>query len=105
MCYTLDSLARGDKIMNMRDGKMITLELGQFGDYLIVNDNGRDVLIQTDWDYPGVASTFGWCPCECGFTDGTVDCEHRTADDMIQEASQYILDHIGDTVDDPGYFN
>lgn len=38
----------------------------------IVNDDGRTVLIQTDWDYPGTASTFGWsvqevqtCP-SCG---------------------------------------
>lgn len=26
----------------------------------IVADDGRKVLIQTDWDYPGTASTFGW---------------------------------------------
>lgn len=26
----------------------------------IVADNGQDLLIQTDWDYPGIASTFGW---------------------------------------------
>jgi len=26
----------------------------------IVNDDGRSILIQTDWDYPGVASIFGW---------------------------------------------
>jgi len=26
----------------------------------ILADNGESVLIQTDWDYPGVASTFGW---------------------------------------------
>jgi hypothetical protein len=38
----------------------------------IVNDDGRTVLIQTDWDYCGVATTFGWptrniqrCPA-CG---------------------------------------
>ncbi len=26
----------------------------------ILAPNGRSVLIQTDYDYPGVASTFGW---------------------------------------------
>lgn len=26
----------------------------------LIADDGRDILIQTDWDYPGVASTFGW---------------------------------------------
>ena len=38
----------------------------------IVADDGRSILVQTDWDYPSVARTFGWttervqrCP-ECG---------------------------------------
>lgn len=26
----------------------------------IVNDDGRTLLIQTDWDCPGTAQTFGW---------------------------------------------
>lgn len=26
----------------------------------ILAEDGRSVLVQTDWDYPGVASTFGW---------------------------------------------
>lgn len=26
----------------------------------IVGDEGQSLLIQTDWDYPGIASTFGW---------------------------------------------
>ena len=85
---------------------MIMLESGQFGwDYLIADNNSDQTrYIQTDWDYPGVATTFGWCACDCGFTDGTVDCEHRTASEMITEAGEYLDDHIGDTVDDPGYF-
>jgi hypothetical protein len=39
---------------------------------IIDEQTGRTILIQTDWDYPGVASSFGWsvqrvqrCP-ECG---------------------------------------
>lgn len=83
---------------------MITLKPEQFGRYIIENDDGQTMLIQTDWDYPSVASAFGWCACDCGFTDGTVDCEHRTADEMIVEAREYLDDHIGDTVEDPGYF-
>jgi predicted RNA-binding Zn-ribbon protein involved in translation (DUF1610 family) len=40
---------------------MITLCEGDFGfTFLVVNDDGRDILIQTDWDYPGTANTFGW---------------------------------------------
>lgn len=27
---------------------------------LIVAEDGRDILVQSDWDYPGFASTFGW---------------------------------------------
>ena len=84
---------------------MITLEAGQFGNYQIEHDDGRSVLIQTDWDYPGVASTlFGWCPCSCGETDGTVDCTHRAASEMIASAAEFLDDHIGERVADPGYF-
>jgi hypothetical protein len=73
----------------------------------IVNcdDESQTVLIQTDWDWPGVASSFGWSPCTYGCTDGTVDCPHKTASQMIAEAGAYIEEHYGDTVDDPGYFN
>ena len=38
----------------------------------IVNEDGQAILIQTDWEYPPTAQTFGWslkqvqkCPC-CG---------------------------------------
>jgi len=84
----------------------ITLQKGDFGfTYLVVAEDGRDILIQSDWDYPGIASTFGWTPCECGATDGTVDCLHKTASQMIVEAQDYLDDHLGETMDDPGYFN
>ena len=47
----------------------ITLERGDYGFlYLLVAEDGREILIQSDWDYPGTASTFGWVPCECGRT-------------------------------------
>lgn len=66
----------------------------------------NEKAIQTDWDYPGVASTFGWTPCkECRETDGTVDCAHHTASEMISSAREWLDDHIGKTVDDPGYFS
>ena len=69
-------------------------------------DEATTVLVQTDWDYTGVASTFGWVPCrKCRATDGTVDCEHRTASEMIADARAY-LDRIAGRkfVEDPGYF-
>jgi hypothetical protein len=86
---------------------MIRLEAGQFGwDFLLVNtETGEDQLIQSDWDYPGVASSFGWEACQlCGRTDGTVNCEHRTASEMISEAGDYLTEHVGDEIEDPGYF-
>lgn len=77
----------------METGK-ITLEQGDFGTYLIVSDGGADRLVQTDWDYPGVASSFGWSPSSPSLTAG----------EEISEAGEYLDDHIGDTVEDPGYF-
>lgn len=82
----------------------ITLQEGDFGTFLIVREDGRDLLVQTDYDYPGLASTFGWSPCSCGETDGTVNCSHRTADDMIAEARDFLQERVGQTTDDPGYF-
>ncbi len=39
----------------------ITLEEGDFNFcFLLVAEDGRDILIQTDWEYPGIASDFGW---------------------------------------------
>lgn len=82
----------------------ITLYEGDFGTFRIVAEDGRDLLVQTDWDFPGLASTFGWSPCRCGFTDGTVDCEHRTADEMIAEARAFLRERAGSTAEDSGYF-
>ena len=73
--------------------------------FLIVKDNGdpyKDsdtVLIQTDWDYPGVASSMGFEPCDCGTTDGTVDCDHKTATAMISDAYDHVRAHEGETFD------
>lgn len=84
----------------------VTLDTGDFGTYLLVADDGRDILIQVDYDYPSIAGLFGWSPC-CGATDGTVDCaEHgRKASDMIAEAGEWLADHVGESADDPGYFD
>lgn len=49
------------------------------------------VLIQTDWDYPGIARSFGW-----------------TGDDAdIVGASEYLDGCVDNckVVDDPGYFD
>lgn len=82
----------------------ITLRSGDFGSYLLVGENGQNRFIQTDWDFPGIASTFGWSPCSCGATDGTVACVHKSAGQMIAEAQVFLGEHIGEDVADPGYF-
>ena len=54
----------------------------------IVAENGRDILVAFDWDWPGVARTFGW----------------SGDDDEIIAAGEYLDAHDGATADDPGYF-
>lgn len=78
--------------------------------FLIVKEDGNPykeedtVLIQTDWDYPAIASCFGYAPCKCGFTDGTVDCEHKTASQMISEAFDCIVEHEGELSEELGNY-
>lgn len=96
----------------------LTLESGDFGwDYHLIDDEtGEDILIQNDFEYPGLASSFGWSPLNAGpclpdhwheTTDGTIDCSicGMTAEEFISSASEYLDDHIGETIgEDPGYF-
>lgn len=71
--------------------------------FLIVADNADaysanpadTVLIQSDWDFPSVAARTGFVPCECGATDGTVDCPHHTAGDMITAAYDWLAERDG----------
>jgi hypothetical protein len=82
----------------------IALREGDFGTFIVAAEDGRDLLVQVDLDLPALASTFGSSPCRCGATDGTVDCAHRTAAEMIADARSFLSAHVGDTADDPGYF-
>ena len=68
-------------------------------------DEENTVLCQSDWDWPGLASNLGWVPCECGATDGTIDCLHRKASNMIAEAGDFLDEHLGEPFEDPGYFD
>lgn len=62
-------------------------------------------LFQLDWDFPSLASMFGFVPCECGKTDGTIECEHKTPYEMIASAREFLDGHCGDVVEDIGYFD
>lgn len=85
----------------------------------IIADNGQDILIQTDWDWPGIASTFGWSissvplppdatveACDHNGTDGTIDCPccGLKAGAFITAARNWIDDNDGSETSDPGYF-
>jgi len=67
----------------------ITLQEEKFGCYLIMAEDGRDILIQTDFDFPGVARSFGW----------------NGEDDDINNARKFLDDNIGEEAEDPGYFD
>lgn len=54
------------------------------------------VFVQSDWDYAGLASSLGWQPCHCGFTDGTVDCEHRKVSEMLSDAFDFLAERDGE---------
>jgi len=60
-------------------------------------DDKNTIAIQSDWDFPGVAASMGWTPCDkCERTDGTVDCEHHTKSEMISAAYDFIEAHEGE---------
>ena len=108
-----EEIARADnsdirKVALLKQANQIQLEDGQFGWDFILKDiaTGETKLIQSDYDYPGTASTFGWAPCHSE-TDGTVDCPvcGKKASDLIGEAGQYLTGHVGEVVEDPGYFD
>ncbi|MGE0533460.1 MAG: hypothetical protein AB7O68_00695 [Pirellulales bacterium] len=82
----------------------IVVERGPVSSYVVQADNGANLLVQVDWDMPGLASAFGWVACFCGETDGTVDCPHRKAREMISSAREYLDQHVGESAEDPGYF-
>jgi hypothetical protein len=94
----------------------------------LIAEDGSDMIIQTDYDWPGIASSFGWSTRHCNgkstltfrsdsnvedmcngtpYTDGTVDCPrcNKPAREFIQEAREYIDDHDGDSIEDPGYYD
>ena len=37
------------------------------------------------------ARLFGWAACECGLTDGTTACLHKTPELMLEQAQQFLV--------------
>ena len=94
-----------------------TIQLAKsHGAYLIINshDPKNDILIQTDWDFPSTARTFGWdmrevqvmnahyygVVCEHRSTDGTVTCNEcgLKPTTFINAAREYLDAHLGEVV-------
>lgn len=80
----------------------------------VLSDDGRSRLVQSDYEDPGVASSFGWSVkrvrrkgCQHSGTDGTIDCPDCgvKAGQFIQSAQEFIEANDGKRVEDPGYFN
>ncbi len=78
------------------------------GGLIIRSESGDEIFIASDFDFPGIATTFGWpgCPCGSRGTDGTIDCPDcgRTASTLLRRAARWIDDNWGLIVEDPGYF-
>ena len=92
----------------------------------IISQDGQSLLIQNDWDFPGVARAFGWeiynvqpeveeewvdimkmkKICDHDGTDGTVDCRDCgiTAGEFISAAYDWLLDNDGAEAEDQGFF-
>ena len=77
-------------------------------------EDGRDILVQTDFDWPSVASSFGWSiryagglACRHDGTDGTVPCPQcdTPVSFFIQCAREWLDENDGAQAEDPGYFN
>ena len=79
------------------------------GTYL--TDEKHTRLVQTDWDYPNIARSFGWgmsSPnCEHSQTDGTIDCPqcHTSVSVFIQNAQDFLDNNLGAITEDEGYFD
>ena len=77
------------------------------GCFLIRAEDGRTELIQSDWDFPSLAQTFGWSlsmvqipkrgreMCFHGSTDGTIKCSECDvgASRFITAAKRWLYDN------------
>lgn len=77
-------------------------------------DEANTVLVQLDYDFPGVAQTFGatllsFVPglCDHDGTDGTIRCPEcgTSAGDFIEGARAWLIENEGAEANDPGYFS
>ena len=78
-----------------------------YGGYLVTDKNtGQDRYFQTDYDFPGLATSFGWNGKILPMTKlraVRIEPTDKTAAE-IYSAIQYLDANEGKIVEDPGYF-
>lgn len=96
---------------------MLSYKINRYGHVTVTEqETGETFYVQSDWDLPGLAMTWGWTPshlvnqetapdCTHGNTDGTIDCVcGLTKTDFIMSAQKWLEDHEGELAEDQGYF-
>ena len=77
--------------------------------YDLTHSDGRIVKVETDWQFPAIASLLGWNPCmncqqDCRYeTDGTIGCVALSAFDHILDAQIYLDRCIGQHIPDTNH--
>ena len=61
----------------------------------------ESVFIQTDWDYPGTANSFGWNIASVKPADEPDEDDVAT---FISAAFDWLCENDGAIAEDPGYF-
>ncbi len=51
----------------------------------------RSLPLTLDTDILEAARLFGWSACECGMTEGTTACSHKTPELMREQARQFLV--------------
>lgn len=92
-----------------KDAEMISYLIEEeCGAYIVrrtkEESKGESVLVQVDWDFPGLAARLGWSPsrasgraCCSQQTDGTISCPVCGTDAAvyIRDAARWIDEHLG----------
>jgi len=70
----------------------ITIESGPGVSFLLRSENGTTRLVQTDREFPLVAKSLGWTGVD------------EESGDNAWDAYEFLERHLGESIDDPGYF-
>jgi hypothetical protein len=77
---------------------LISVHAGPDGGYVVQAQDGRQLSVTTDWDFPPLAKALGWSGRFTKRKYGT-GCSAR-----LQAAADWLDKHLGRSVEDPGYF-